>query len=113
MAQSTKGSGTRIKGKGGGTSRQRARGASQRGGGVRKSSSTKAAGSRGPQGSGASGGGSGRRSSRTVSKLPTRTGSRKASRHAPAKAAQARSTGLARGGESAGGADQSGESREA
>src|SRR5436189_6003559 len=113
MAQSTRGSGRRTKGKGGGTSRQRARGGSQRGAGVSKSSSTKAAGSRASQGSGASGGGSGRRSSRAVYKPPTRTGSRKASRHAPAKAAQARSTGLARGHESAGGADQSGESREA
>jgi len=102
MAQSTKGSGTRTKGKGGGTSRQRARGGSQRGAGASKSSSTKAAGNRSRQGSGASGGGSGRQSSRAVSKTPTRTGPRKASRHAPAKAAQARSTGLARRRESAG-----------
>jgi hypothetical protein len=78
-----------------------------------KSSSTRAGGNRARQGSGASGGGSGRRSSRAASKPPTRTGPRKASGHAPAKATQARSTGLARGGESAATADQSSESREA
>jgi hypothetical protein len=113
MAQSTRGSGKRTKGKGGGTSRQRARGGSQRGGGTAKSGSTKAAGNRARQGSGASGGGSGLRSSRAITKRPTRTGSRKASTHAPAKATQARSTGLARGRKNAGRADQSGESREA
>jgi hypothetical protein len=95
----SRGSGTRTKGKGGGTSRQRARGGRQRGGGTKQVGSSK--GVRARRGSGASGGGSGWRSSRALAKSATRTGPRKVSRHAPTKAQPARPTGLARRGESA------------
>src|SRR5437763_15868277 len=107
--KSAQGSGTRTKGKGGGTSRQRARGGSQRGGGTRKGA--EGAGVRARQGSGASGGGGGQRSTRGTAKSATQTGPRQASRHAPTKAEPARPTGLKANRENTGGADESGESR--